>query len=65
LFLDVFDIFPQLTFEDWQEKGCQRADDVLRRYTKKLMDNLSVPADHGDLMERGEAFIRGLIIHKP
>jgi trimethylamine--corrinoid protein Co-methyltransferase len=58
------DIFPQLTFEDWQEKGCQRAGDVLRHYTKELMDNLSVPADHGDLMERGEAFIRELTIHK-
>ena len=60
----ISDIFPQLTFDDWQEKGCQQADDVLRHYTKALMDNLSTPADHGDLMERGEAFIRGLKIHK-
>ena len=64
MFLDVLDIFPQLIFEDWQEKDCQRADDVLRHYTKELMDNLSVPADNGDLMERGKAFIRGLTIHK-
>jgi trimethylamine--corrinoid protein Co-methyltransferase len=56
------DIFPQLTFEDWQEKGCPRAGDVLRHYTKALIDNLSVPEDHGDLMERGEAFIRNLTI---
>ena len=56
------DIFPQLTLEEWQEKGCRRADDVLRRYTKELIDNLTAPADHGDLMERGEAFIRKLKI---
>jgi len=58
------DIFPQLTLEEWQEKGCRRADDVLRRYTKELIDSLTAPADHGDLMEQGEAFIRKLKIHK-
>ena len=46
------DIFPHLTYEEWQEQGCRRAEDVLRRYTKDLLDNLSAPADHGDLMEK-------------
>ncbi len=54
------DIFPQLTLEAWQEQGCQRADEVLRGYTKDLIDNLTAPGDHGDLMEQGEAFIRKL-----
>jgi trimethylamine:corrinoid methyltransferase-like protein len=56
-------IFPQLTLEAWQEKGCWRAEDILRRYTKELLDNLTAPSDHGDLMEKGEAFIRTMKIH--
>lgn len=54
------DIFPQWTLETWQKKGCRRADDILRHYTKELLDNLTAPADHGDLLEQGEAFIKKL-----
>jgi trimethylamine--corrinoid protein Co-methyltransferase len=57
------DIFPQLTLEEWQEKGSPRADDILRRYTKDLIDNLIAPADYGDLMEQGRAFIRKMKSH--
>ena len=56
------DIFPHLTLEKWQEKGCWRAEDILRRYTKNLLENLTAPEDHGDLMEQGEAIIRKMKI---
>ena len=58
------EIFPQLTLEEWQEKGSSRADDTLRRYTRDLINDLSAPSDHGDLQERGEAFIRKLKSHE-
>lgn len=57
------EIFPQLTLESWRDKGHPNAEDVLRRYTKELIDNLTAPEDHGDLMEQGEAFIRKLEVH--
>jgi hypothetical protein len=53
-----------LTLEEWQEKGSSRADDTLRRYTRGLINDLSAPSDHGDLQERGEAFIRKLKSHE-
>jgi trimethylamine--corrinoid protein Co-methyltransferase len=58
-------VFPNLTFEDWQEKGCPRAEETLGRYTKQLMDGLQPPEGHGELMERGEAFIQSHRPHGP
>jgi trimethylamine--corrinoid protein Co-methyltransferase len=55
----VSDIFANLSLEDWQAQGRPQAADVLRRYTRQLMDELDPPEDHADLMGRGEAFIRG------
>jgi hypothetical protein len=47
-----------LGLEDWQAQGRPQAVDVLRRYTRQLMDKVDASQDHADLMERGEAFIR-------
>jgi trimethylamine:corrinoid methyltransferase-like protein len=61
LFRDAYyrsDIFPNLAFEDWQAKGCPRADEALRSYTKQLINSLQPPVGHEDLMERGKAFIQ-------
>jgi trimethylamine--corrinoid protein Co-methyltransferase len=66
LFRDAYyrsDVFPNLAFEDWQAKGYPRADEALRRYTKQLIDRLQPPESHGDLMERGEAFIQQYQAH--
>lgn len=54
------DIWPNLTLEEWQEKGRPRADGELRRYTRQLLERLTPPQDHADLIARGEAFIRRL-----
>jgi trimethylamine--corrinoid protein Co-methyltransferase len=56
-------IFPQLALEDWQAKGCPRAEDVLRRYTKQMIDGLKAPEGCAELMERGEAFIERYRAH--
>jgi trimethylamine--corrinoid protein Co-methyltransferase len=56
----VSDVFPMLTLEAWQAQDSPRAGDLLRRRTRELIDSLEPPGGHGDLLERGEAFIRGL-----
>jgi len=50
-------IFPNLTLEKWQERGSPEAGKLLRQHTLRLLDGLTPPADHGELMARGEAFI--------
>jgi trimethylamine:corrinoid methyltransferase-like protein len=57
-------IFPLLALEDWQAKGCPRAEEVLRRYTKQLIDGLKPPDGHEELTERGEAFIERYQAHE-
>ena len=51
-------IWPNLTLDQWQAKGCPPADKSLRMHTLKLMEALPVPEDHADLIGRGENFIR-------
>ena len=53
-------VFPNRTLEAWQAQGCPRAMDVLRRYTQQLLGQVSAPADHGELMVRGEEFIQNV-----
>ena len=50
-------IWPNLTLAQWQTKGNQPADKVLRTRTRDLLDNLPVPEDHADMIARGENFI--------
>lgn len=56
-------IFGYLNLEKWQAKGAPRADDVLRKYTFKLMEECRPPQDHPDLLAQGEAFIRNFASH--
>jgi trimethylamine--corrinoid protein Co-methyltransferase len=51
-------VFEDLTLEKWQEKGSPRAEDVLRRYTKHLLEKSDPPEQHAQLIARGEAFIQ-------
>jgi trimethylamine--corrinoid protein Co-methyltransferase len=53
-------IYPQLTLEAWQARGCPRADDLLRTHTRQLLDELEAPEDHAALMAQGKAFIATL-----
>ena len=53
-------IWPFLSLEEWQTGKHPSADAVLRRHTSKLLENTNPPDDHDELIERGEAFIRGL-----
>ena len=51
------EIFPNLTVDDWRQQGNPRADDRLRNHTQQLLDGLTPPDDHADLIARGEVFI--------
>ncbi len=53
-------VLPPMTLDDWQARGCRRAEDVLREHTRRLIEDSRPPADHDELLERGEAFIAGL-----
>lgn len=50
-------IWPQLTLEKWQAQGSPAADKILRRHTCSLLDGLSAPEDHAELISRGEKYI--------
>jgi len=54
-------IFEDFTLEKWQEKGSPRAEDVLRSYTKNLLETSEPPAQHAQLIARGEAFIKNFL----
>ncbi len=51
-------IFPRWTMEKWLAEGRPRADEMLRRYTAQLLETLAPPADHDELIARGEEWIK-------
>jgi trimethylamine--corrinoid protein Co-methyltransferase len=53
-------IWPFLSLDDWQAGQNPNADAVLRRHTLELLESAKPPDDHDELIERAEAFIRGL-----
>jgi len=55
------DIFPVLDLDGWLEAGSPDAIDLLRRRTRRLLEHPLVPADHGELLEEGEAFISSTV----
>ena len=52
------DLFPTLTLEKWQERGAPEAGELVRQYTRRLLDSLEPPEDHAELMARGEAILK-------
>ena len=53
-------VWPMLSLERWEEKGCPRADEELRKYTHKLLGELNPPEDHDQLLDRGEKFVKNI-----
>ena len=51
-------IWPELSMEEWQERGMPKAEKFLREYTLELLDNHPRPDDSDVLMEKGEAYIK-------
>jgi trimethylamine--corrinoid protein Co-methyltransferase len=54
-------IWPNTPLDEWQKKGHQQADGALRKHTQDLLDDLPIPADHADIIARGEKYIENMI----
>jgi trimethylamine---corrinoid protein Co-methyltransferase len=50
-------IFPRWSKEKWVEKGRPPAINILRKHTVELLNSLTAPDDHDNLLEQGEEFI--------
>ena len=50
-------VWPHLSLDKWQKRGCPKADEILRNYTMQRMENLEKPEDHDELIENGERYI--------
>jgi trimethylamine--corrinoid protein Co-methyltransferase len=50
-------VWPHISLEKWQSRGCPKADQFLRKYTFEIMEHMSPPEDHDELIEKGERFI--------
>jgi trimethylamine--corrinoid protein Co-methyltransferase len=53
-------IFPRYSMENWVNVGHPQAMDVLRQYTRHLLQGLGAPEDYDELLAQGEEFIRNL-----
>jgi trimethylamine--corrinoid protein Co-methyltransferase len=53
-------VWPALSLEKWQEKGCPRAGNLLREYTAQLLGDIKPPEDQEQLLSGGEKFIRSV-----
>ncbi len=51
------DTFPRWSLEKWQAEGSPRAEALLRQRTQQLLETLTPPDDHDELLARGEAWI--------
>lgn len=55
------ELYPNLTVDEWRQRGQPRADQRLRTHTRELIERLEAPDDHDDLAGRGEELIRKLV----
>jgi trimethylamine--corrinoid protein Co-methyltransferase len=53
-------IFENLQIDEWQARDCPRAQDLLRGYTRRLLDECRPPENHSELLSKGESFIEAL-----
>ena len=51
-------IWPTLSLESWEEKGCLKAGEELRKYTNNLVDELIPPEDNERLLFEGERILK-------
>jgi hypothetical protein len=52
-----------LQIDEWQAKDRPRAEDLLRGYTRQLLDESRPPENHSELLSQGESFIKTLTTH--
>jgi trimethylamine--corrinoid protein Co-methyltransferase len=57
-------VFPRWQAETWLSRGRPRADALLREYTRGFLGQLEGPADHAELLAKGEAFIETYVARR-
>jgi len=58
-------IFPHFSMEKWQAAGQPTAEQVLCETTLRLMSTAPLPADHDELLAKGEKFIKRYANSRP
>jgi trimethylamine--corrinoid protein Co-methyltransferase len=53
-------IFDNLPLDDWQARGRPRAEDIVRDYTRQLLNESKPPENHSELLAQGESLIAAL-----
>ena len=53
-------IYPRITFEEWGKLDEPDAVTMLKEYTRDLLETITPPDDHNELVKKGEVFIKGL-----
>jgi trimethylamine--corrinoid protein Co-methyltransferase len=53
-------IFDNLSMDEWQARGRPQAEDLLKGYTRQLLDESKPPENHSELLAQGESFIEAL-----
>jgi trimethylamine--corrinoid protein Co-methyltransferase len=56
-------IFDNLPMDEWQARGRPQAQDLLKGYTRQLLDESMPPENHSELLAQGESFIKTLTTH--
>jgi trimethylamine--corrinoid protein Co-methyltransferase len=56
-------IFENLQIDEWQAKDRPRMEDLLKDYTRKLINESKPPENHSELLPQGESFIEALTTH--
>ncbi len=54
-------IWPGYTLDQWQARQCPDAGKLLREYTHQMIETLTPPGDHAELMAKGTQFINNFL----
>ncbi|MCK5836028.1 MAG: trimethylamine methyltransferase family protein [Desulfobacula sp.] len=54
------DIWPYTSLDKWKDAGCPKIGKELRQYTHDLLEKLTSPDDHDQILEAGEEYMRSL-----
>jgi trimethylamine--corrinoid protein Co-methyltransferase len=56
-------IFDNLQIDEWQARGRPRTEDLLKSYTRQLLNDSKPPENHAEVLKQGESFIEALSAH--
>ena len=56
-------LFDNLSLDEWQARGRPRTEDLLKGYTRQLLNESKPPENHAELLKQGESFMKTLTAH--